>query len=701
MAGAIVRLSSSAPSFLEASKTADYDVIRHVEIRDGVVDANNVFNYGHVIFGTTQHSTSALTTLSRVGIDDVQIRNVRAINIPTDWTETNHSLRSGVYLMAALTGAAGETDISVTNIICEDVRVEGGEFGIAVGARFTTSGRIYVDNIHYSRCWHDTGTTPPNYHACTNFFIGARGYGGFASISGCRGFNSGDDGVEINGMEYAIVSDTIIEDCCTAGFLHNQFSPPKRRGSQKISFRNCHHRVVALSSGSASMQSTSFRLNTSLVTSTTTAAVAIGATAVPLASIGAGDIFFPTRGDAEVLVNTTTTSTVTLPVATIPVADTTGMPTSGTAVVNGQIVDYTGITANSLTGCNTGKSGSGSVVSGSAVQVRQGQVFSYTGIAGSSLTGVTGLATAVPSGSTIRACNDVHSAEITGCSTYKRNQPYWEYNGDAVKVNGPIRHLTIRDYNYNLDNTQAAIGAAAQPTPFYINALPTEGRDTLVRMDNIRMRLTGARTGGSTADWTGVALNGTELNAYLSNIEIDLAMTGMSVADSIAGVDIGHISNGVYTVEITGLRIRSLGDVGSVQKGVRTRTQQAINPKYIKVDGFDFQGMLTGSVDFYSDSGSFVQTRTYVQRGTGHGSGRRPNITPGTVTTGTWLYQNILMYEVNMVASGGTVSQIQIGPTSGTLLATGQTSGVFRLGPGDFIQVTSTVAPTVTAMPSQ
>ena len=62
--------------------------------------------------------------------------------------------------------------------------------------------------------------------------------------------------------------------------------------------------------------------------------------------------------------STTTTSDVTLPTGTIPVVSTAGFPASGKIVVNGQFVLYTGVTANSFTGCTLGV---GVISSGSSV----------------------------------------------------------------------------------------------------------------------------------------------------------------------------------------------------------------------------------------------------------------------------------------------------------------------------------------------
>lgn len=62
--------------------------------------------------------------------------------------------------------------------------------------------------------------------------------------------------------------------------------------------------------------------------------------------------------------STTVRSDVTLPIATVPVVTTTGMPASGTVLIGGRPVAYTGVTADTLTGCTGGV---GSFVAGDLV----------------------------------------------------------------------------------------------------------------------------------------------------------------------------------------------------------------------------------------------------------------------------------------------------------------------------------------------
>jgi hypothetical protein len=495
--GSKVTLSPSAAAFLEINKVADYDVFRNVDIFDVDIDANNVAGYGHAIIGTSTYSASAITTINRLSVDRIRVSRVTVTNLPTSWAGAD--FRAGVYLMAGLTGTAGEQAVSVTNVTCQDVKVNGGRFGIAIGARFTTSGRVLVDDCHIDRCYHDTGATPTNFLGCTNFFLGARAYGGYGSITNCHGRNSGDDGVEVNGLENVLVANCVIEDAANVAYLHNNFSPAKYAKSQKLTFRDCHARVVNFQSGSAAgMPGRGFLLNTKTVATTVAADAAIGASSIALVSATPNatdtDIFFPTRGTVAI----------------------------GT------------------------------------------QVISYTGLTGDTLTGVTGVTAPITAGTTATLINDVQSATFDGCTFYKQGQGYWEYLGDAFKVAGPIRSLTIRDFTYTALDWAASISAPATPAAFLIQCQPSEpGVDTMIRLDGIRIRMTGARTGGSTADWIAFDINGTSPFLTATGIEVDNAMTGMSAAQGIEGFRFGRAVNAAtgssYVGIIKGFKVKALG----------------------------------------------------------------------------------------------------------------------------------------------
>lgn len=71
-------------------------------------------------------------------------------------------------------------------------------------------------------------------------------------------------------------------------------------------------------------------------------------------------------------------------------------------------------------------------------------------------------------------------------------------------------------------------------------------------------------------------------------------------------------------------------------------------------------------------------------------------ITPGA---SPYAYQNIGTKPQDVIVSGGTVSAVAFSRDGATYFGLGQTAGMFRLGVGDFLKVTYSVAPTMTAVP--
>jgi len=631
--GNAITLTSGGASLLEFAKTADYDVAQNVTV-EGVgcrIDAGNIAGFGHTIIGLCTYSAISLATLSRVGVKNITVSDIQVVNVAAASGGTD--LRAGVYLMASLTGAAGETAVSVTGVRVRRVSSVGGRFGVAVGARMTTSGRVFVDDVLLDDCYHDTGATPTAYRADTNFFVGGRGYGGRATIRDCWGRNSGDDGVEVNGLEQVLVDNCLIEEAASAAYYHVNYATPQQRSGQRITFRNCRYRVVALAT-SSTMPGKGFAAVTKAVATTTTSSVSSGASTIPLtavSNIGSdADAFFPS----------------------------TGVVTDGT------------------------------------------QLISYTGVSGASLTGCTGIGTGISNGATITLVNDAQKVTLDGCSGYKVGQTYWETGGDGIRVTGPIRQLTVRDFDYTALSWAATIGSTAVPSAIYINAVPTEvGTSTKIRLDSLRFKLTGARSSGSTADWIAVDVNGYAPHVTWTDIEVDNAMTGMSAVNNIEALRFGRATNAAagmsYTSVGSGLTIKSLGDVGSKQKAIHTGTQTAMgNACLFDHRGLDLVGLLTGSVTHYSDSGSFVQTRTFTEAVAEKAAVRRSktDIAPGA---SPYQWQNTMQSRGVVVVSGGTVSQIQLGASSAALVTTGQTAGTFFVNPGDVVQVTYSVVPTV------
>jgi hypothetical protein len=70
------------------------------------------------------------------------------------------------------------------------------------------------------------------------------------------------------------------------------------------------------------------------------------------------------------------------------------------------------------------------------------------------------------------------------------------------------------------------------------------------------------------------------------------------------------------------------------------------------------------------------------------------NVTTPAVPASTVEQRNTNAFPCRVTITGGTVTVIKKGPTSGSLITTGATAGAFILEPNEYISITYSVAPT-------
>jgi hypothetical protein len=213
----------------DLGRVADGDVFQNVELADFSVDCNNIGGTHHTIVGTMQDGVMQ----SRVNVNNFAIRRVDAYNIPVDTTLSYG--RSGVFFSCWHGTTAESTQGYVTNVICEDVNVQGGIRGFACVGVLPTRGsgwpNIWVDNIFYIRCTHSLLTAVANPGGFTNFHCGSQGHGGRFYAKNCYGFGSGDTGFDIDSMTEAVLEDCVIEDCANVPYYFPNFSYPGLSGT--------------------------------------------------------------------------------------------------------------------------------------------------------------------------------------------------------------------------------------------------------------------------------------------------------------------------------------------------------------------------------------------------------------------------------------------------------------------------------------
>jgi len=188
-----------------------------------LIDANNVGGRHHVVLGTL----IAGTFQTRVNVKNVVLRNIKAINIPTDPTGVN--TRNGVYVVIYQPGLSEATQNSIQNFKCYNVRLEGGEQGFTLAGSSSVPGagaNIWVDDFVFEDCWHSTGSVPTAGYSAANYFIGSQASVGRGKIVRCYGYGSGDEGIEIDGCIRVDVVDTVIEEAFSNCFFVTIYNYP-------------------------------------------------------------------------------------------------------------------------------------------------------------------------------------------------------------------------------------------------------------------------------------------------------------------------------------------------------------------------------------------------------------------------------------------------------------------------------------------
>lgn len=179
-------------------------------------DSLTGYLYDHVLFGNMHVGSTSGTGQSVSGI---RLENITVTNVPTlgtaGLTAYTPSIRFGIYIQP---GAGG----SVTDVVCRNVRIYGGECGFYVVGNFGT----FMDNIVLDSCLHDTGITPTYAYASANYVIGFNSWVNRVDVRNCRGYGSGDVGLEIDQPISASATGCRMFNAYDANFYVTNFAPP-------------------------------------------------------------------------------------------------------------------------------------------------------------------------------------------------------------------------------------------------------------------------------------------------------------------------------------------------------------------------------------------------------------------------------------------------------------------------------------------
>lgn len=241
--GATIKLTETSSFFCSWTRPADYCTFGHWIIEGFGIDCDNITPTGTQ--GVIQVHGSHM---QRVNVDDILIRDIRMYNLES--ATSGNDVQIGVCIQSAHLGAAEATQTSIKNVTIERVRVEGGVSGIKInGYGGVTDMNIILDNITLRDCYHDTGLRHAEGWAASNFHLGSWARGYRALVENCRGYGSGDVGLEINNFSQAEIRNTVIEDAYAACFFVTNYNQPPE--DQVLCFTNCYARHVSNTSGAS------------------------------------------------------------------------------------------------------------------------------------------------------------------------------------------------------------------------------------------------------------------------------------------------------------------------------------------------------------------------------------------------------------------------------------------------------------------
>lgn len=227
---------------IDLDRTADYQTFRDIEIQDLIFDANHHTSssqesvVGNLISGGGIHS-------QRVDVTRITLSRCRWINVPYGTTASY-----SCFAVQSLHRSPGERQTRLTEIRLEQCRMRGGNIGARViGAHL--GGHVAVEVYHdqiYLDIDHDTGVVPTARVRVSsgNAHIGSLGFGNYCEVR-LTGANSADVGVEIDGMQTAVVYGQVT-DARNAAFFARNFHAPPDPSTQEIRFVKCKSEVIRL-----------------------------------------------------------------------------------------------------------------------------------------------------------------------------------------------------------------------------------------------------------------------------------------------------------------------------------------------------------------------------------------------------------------------------------------------------------------------
>lgn len=171
-----------------------------------------------------------------VNWDNVYVHDIQMTALPVDTAGSPTKDIWGIGFAISTTGA----NHYAKNITVERVTISGGNAGILVTGHGSVNDNLDIDNITIHDCSHIVAATNPGSFACSNFHVGQYARVGRVRIINCYGENSGDDGIEINTAQDALITGCTMKNSYNGGYFVRNYSNPSSGyvTTQRLVFRD-------------------------------------------------------------------------------------------------------------------------------------------------------------------------------------------------------------------------------------------------------------------------------------------------------------------------------------------------------------------------------------------------------------------------------------------------------------------------------
>ncbi|MBV9485821.1 MAG: hypothetical protein JO246_07150 [Frankiaceae bacterium] len=248
----IIKHSATAYRTFDLNRTADYQTFQNIELADFTVDAQSITSVGqnHVVIGNM--ANTVYTSGQRANFKNISARRIQTVNVATDTSSITSNSRLNIWIVCLQPADNEATQNVMTDLFFEDCDFTGGgNNGITIGATTNANNQAncLYDRVTFRNCRHNTGIIPTAFNNGTSWFIGSAAYGNECRVDSCYSWGAGDDGVEIDAPQHAIVQNCMVQDSYNCGYLAMNFHPPQDINNQKWIFENCEARSISFAAG--------------------------------------------------------------------------------------------------------------------------------------------------------------------------------------------------------------------------------------------------------------------------------------------------------------------------------------------------------------------------------------------------------------------------------------------------------------------